>query len=295
MNKILGFIKVMRPQQWTKNLFIFSAILFANKFLVKSLLAKNFIGFFIFCFLSGSVYILNDSVDAELDKLDPVKCKRPIASGRISKSGALVFAFILTIASLTGAWFLSTKFFWLSISYLILNVLYSFYLKKIVIIDVIVVAFGFLIRALAGAFIVNVAPSPWFLVTTFMLALLLATSKRRYEFLLFENYDVSKKKAVLSSYNEKLLDQLIILSATSSLLSYSIYTVSQYLVRKSDMGHKSLIYTIPLVLYGIFRYLFIVYKKGKGGSPEKILVNDPHILSTVVIYGITVALMFIYL
>jgi 4-hydroxybenzoate polyprenyltransferase len=285
--KIKGYIKILRPRAWTKNLFIFGAILFANKFFDAQLVLRNITGFFVFCFLSGTVYILNDYMDAKLDRLDPNKCTRPIAAGTISKTGALIFFFILVTLSLGAAYYLDHKFFYLSISYLAINIAYSTYLKRVVLIDIIIVSFGFFIRALAGAFIINTPPSLWFLVTTFFLASLLATSKRRFEFLLFADKEPDKKKAVLNDYSERLLDQMISISATASVLSYSIYTITGALIHK-------LVWTIPLVLYGIFRYLYIVYKKGEGGSPEKVFLNDPHILGTVGIFGLMVAAIFVY-
>mgnify|MGYP001554714179 CR=1 FL=1 len=287
--KILGYIRVVRPRAWTKNFFIFGAILFANKFLILNLLWTNIAGFFIFCFLSGAVYIINDIADAELDKLDPNKCRRPIASGVISKGGASVFAFILLSVSLTSAYFINPYFLVISGVYFVINILYSSILKHVVLIDIIIIASGFVLRALAGAIIISSEPSYWFLVTTFFLALLLASSKRRFEYIFFLEHDKDKKKAVLSDYSEKLLDQLISISATGALISYSLYTISN----PRGIEHR-LVYTIPLVLYGIFRYLYIVYKKGQGGDPDKILINDPHILGTVSVYGITVALLYFY-
>ncbi len=287
--KFLGYIRVIRPRAWTKNFFVFGAILFANKFLIPELLLKNLAGFFIFCFLSGAVYIINDICDAELDKLDPNKHRRPIASGIISKTGAGIFAAILLTGSLVSAWFLTPNFLIIASIYFTINIFYSTVLKRVVLLDIIIIALGFVLRALAGAVIIQSRPSYWFLVTTFFLALLLATSKRRYEFIFFESHDKEKKKAVLSHYTEKLLDQLISISATGALISYSLYTIS------NPRGiENKLVFTIPLVLYGIFRYLYIVYKKGQGGDPDKILINDAHILGTVSIYGITVAFLYIY-
>jgi len=285
--KILGYIRELRPRAWTKNLFIFGAILFANKFTQKDLIIVNIIGFFIFCFLSGAVYLLNDIFDAELDKLDPNKRKRPIASGTISKTGAFIFWIILSIGSLVGAWFLNHKFFIIAASYFAINILYSTYLKRLALVDVMIIAIGFVLRALAGAIITYSDPSHWFLVTTFFLALLLACSKRRYEFIFFKQHAANEKKKVLNDYSEMLLDQLIVISATGALLAYSLYTIT------GNIEHK-LIYTIPFVVYGIFRYLYIVYKKGEGGDPDKILLNDGHILGTVTLFGIMVAILFFY-
>jgi 4-hydroxybenzoate polyprenyltransferase len=243
-------------------------------------------GFFVFSFLSGVVYIINDIADAEADRNHPEKCNRPIASGKIGVKSAIIYALFLCIISLTSAYFISTYFLIISLIYLIINLCYSFKLKHIVLIDISVISIGFILRALAGTAIIQVYASSWFLICIFFGALLLAVSKRRYEFIKFRD-TLSMKRKVLENYSEKLLDQIIGISSAGAIISFSLYTIHpQGKYDSSTFTSDYMPLTILFVVYGILRYLYIVYKKGEGGNPEKILFKDKSILATVFLFGL---------
>jgi 4-hydroxybenzoate polyprenyltransferase len=278
----------IRPQQWTKNLLIFAPLIFSKKLFIYTETLHTFYAFIIFCLISGSVYLLNDLIDLEQDKRHPLKCKRPLSSGALSKRAATIACgVLLCICALASMYLLNTAFLITAGAYLALQVLYSTFLKHVVIIDVFCIAAGFVIRVIAGAEAIEVSFSTWLLFCTLLLALFLALSKRRHELQLLEDDAVHHRK-ILYEYSSGLLDHMIAIVTPCTLIAYMLYTIADDTVGK--FGTDGLKYTVPFVLYGIFRYLYLIHKRNEGGSPEKVLLNDIPILLTVVSYGLTCAL-----
>jgi 4-hydroxybenzoate polyprenyltransferase len=271
----------LRPKQWTKNLLVFAAFAFSiSKVDMGSALLSSLLAFFLFSFVSGCVYILNDFVDREADRQHPEKRNRPMASGKLNPSLAITVGLILLLGSLLIAWMLKPLFAVLLLIYFVLNLAYSLTLKHVVLVDIMIIAAGFVFRALGGGLVIKVDITPWFLLCVFLLSLFLAIGKRRHELILLKNNKGSHRK-VLEHYNEPLLDQMSGIVTTSAIMSYSLFTFLS--------GHSIyLMWTIPLVIYGIFRYLYLIHVLGKGGKPESLLYQDRGILTTVVLFGITV-------
>ncbi len=277
--------KTMRPRQWTKNLLLFAALIFSQNLFNPAMLKDVSIAFIIFCLLSGSVYTLNDLIDLKQDRNHPKKSKRPLASGKLKPSTAIISGIILVVLSLTNAFWLNINFAWIALGYLILQIAYSTLLKHIVILDVLAVSAGFVLRAIAGAEVISVPISSWLLICTILLALFLALGKRRHELLLLEDNAVHHRK-ILYEYSPGLLDQMISVATASTVIAYALYTMSAETIGKFHTDNLK--YTIPFVLYGIFRYLYLIHQKSEGGSPEKILFNDKPILINIILYLITI-------
>ncbi|MEW6685328.1 MAG: decaprenyl-phosphate phosphoribosyltransferase [Candidatus Edwardsbacteria bacterium] len=273
-----------RSKQWMKNLFIFAGILFSQNILDFLLLSKVIFAFLIFCFLSGSIYIFNDLTDLEQDRRHPVKSHRPLASGRL-KAGQAISALIIFIpSSLAVSYWLNLSFFIIALAYFLLQLAYSFSLKNVVILDVFIVAIGFVLRVLAGAVVINVEISSWFLVCAILLSLFLGLSKRRYELVVLKEKAQNYRK-VLAEYSPYLLDQMISVVTSATVVAYTLYTVSPETIQKFKT--KNLIFTVPFVLYGIFRYLYLIHQKGLGGNPENILVTDKPLMIDILLWVIT--------
>lgn len=271
--------KQLRPRQWTKNGLLFAALIFSFQFTHFHELLLVTIGFFLFSFVSGCVYILNDFFDREADRLHPQKKYRPIASGELNAYLALWFGLILFCFSLFIAFYLNPLFCLILGAYAVLNVFYSFKLKHIVIIDVMIIASGFVFRALSGAVLIHVSITSWFFLCTMLLSLFLAISKRRHEVSLLKDTKSTHRK-VLANYSLPLLDQMNMIVTSSTLITYSLFTFFS--------GYTTyLMFTIPFVIYGIFRYLYLIHHEGKGGSPERVLLEDKHILVTVILYVVS--------
>ena len=281
----------MRPKQWTKNLILFAGLVFSQNLLSPYLLLKTIAAFALFSLLSGSLYMLNDVLDLEEDRKHPLKSKRPIVSGRIGVRASILSVVLLVIASLTLSLLLSTEFFLVAVIYLILNLAYSFLVKRVVILDVLVISFGFVLRAIAGAVVIDVEISTWLLVCTVLLALFLALSKRRHELVLLEASAESHRKT-LSEYSPRLLDQMVSVVTASTLMAYALYTMAPETINK--FGTRRLGLTIPFVLYGIFRYLYLIHKRDEGGAPEKTLLTDLPLLVDIGLWIVAVGLI-IYL
>lgn len=278
---ISAIIESLRPKQWLKNIFIFAPLIFSQNVLQWPLLQRTLLGFLAFCLLSGAVYIFNDLRDLEEDKHHPLKSRRPLASGRLKKSHAWI-AFILTGAgSLALCYALSPKFFAAALVYFILQTAYSLGLKHIVILELFIIAAGFVLRVVAGGLIIDVALSPWLLICTFLLALFLAMSKRRHELVLLED-DAPTHRPILKEYSPLLLDQMISVVTASTVVAYCLYTISDETVAK--FGTTNLIFTVPFVIYGIFRYLYLVHQKNLGGSPEALILKDRPLLVTLILW-----------
>ena len=277
--------RTMRPKQWTKNLLLFAALIFSQNLFQTAMLGDVTIAFIIFCLLSGSVYTLNDLLDLKQDRMHPKKSKRPLASGKLKSPVAIISGVILVSLSLTSAFWLSTNFAWIALGYFILQIAYSTLLKHVVILDVLAVSTGFVLRAIAGAEVINVPISSWLLICTILLALFLALGKRRHEILLLEENAVHHRK-ILYEYSPGLLDQMISVATASTVVAYALYTMSAETIKKFNTDNLK--YTIPFVLYGIFRYLYLIHQKSEGGSPEKILFNDRPLLINIILYLLTI-------
>ncbi|MBD2866162.1 decaprenyl-phosphate phosphoribosyltransferase [Paenibacillus oceani] len=286
VHSIIPFIQCLRPKQWTKNVLVLAAFLFSLNKISLSAGVDAFLGFLLFCATSGVVYIVNDWFDLEKDRAHPVKKFRPMAAGRIPPNAALTFGLILLGASFAFALSKNLMFGLLLIAYFLMNVAYSAWLKHVVLLDIMIIAAGFVMRSVGGGLIIGVQLTPWFLVCTMLLALFLAVSKRRHEFISMP--DKASRRKVLKLYSTQLLDQLISIVTTSTIISYSLFTFT-------SGSNYHMMWTIPFVMYGIFRYLYLIYMKDEGGSPEKILLEDKPMLITVLLYGLSVFVILRYL
>jgi 4-hydroxybenzoate polyprenyltransferase len=283
----LHVIRSLRPEQWTKNLILFGGLLFGQRlFDVPSVLYAS-AAFVIFCALSGVVYLLNDVADRDGDRVHPLKRHRPIASGALQTSTALVAAAAIGLLALVAAFLLRIQFGFFAAAYLALLTFYSGPLKHVVIIDVLTIAIGFVLRAAAGAVAIDVPISNWLLFITILGALFLALSKRRHELVLLAD-GATGHRPILQEYTPYLLDQMIAVVTASTLVAYAFYTVSPDTVEKFHTNHLGL--TLPFLLYGIFRYLYLVHQKEGGGSPSEMLLNDRPLLACVALWALAVAL-----
>jgi 4-hydroxybenzoate polyprenyltransferase len=274
----------MRPKQWTKNALLFAGILFSQNFLVLSMLTRVLCAFFVFCVLSGAVYLFNDLLDVKRDRSHPVKSQRPLASGRLPVSWAVYALVISLLVSLGMAYGLGLPFFGVAAGYLALQVAYSLHLKHVVILDIFCIAAGFVLRALAGAVVIDVAISSWLIICTILLSLFLGMSKRRHELEMLED-DAQAHRKVLDEYSTYLLDHMIAVVTASTVVCYALYTMSTETIAK--FGTRNLVFTVPFVLYGILRYLYLIHKRGQGGNPENILVSDKPLLFNIFLWALT--------
>jgi 4-hydroxybenzoate polyprenyltransferase len=278
-------IRSLRPGQWTKNLLVFAGLIFGEKLLDPNAAGRAAAAFGIFCLLSSTVYLVNDVRDREADRLHPVKAKRPIASGALGVSTAVAAAVLLAAVSAGAAFWLSYTFGLVALAYLGLLTAYSFVLKHVVIVDVLVLAGGFVLRAAAGAVAVGVDFSHWLLLLTLLGALFLALSKRRAELVALAGGAGAHRKS-LAQYSPYLLDQMIGVVTASTLLAYAFYTIHPETVAK--FGTDRLLWTVPFPLYGIFRYLYLVHQREGGGNPSDTLLDDRPILACVALWGLAV-------
>ena len=284
---ILSLVLSLRPAQWTKNLFIFAALLFGERLLdIRSVLLAT-AAFAIFCVLSGVVYLVNDVLDRDADRRHPIKMRRPIASGELPVRVAVIAAMVLGGAALAAAFFLNGLFGILAASYVGLLMLYSLALKHVVIIDVLIISIGFVLRTAAGAVAIAVAISPWLYIMMILLALFLALTKRRHELVLLADRATGHRR-ILEEYSPYLLDQMISVVTASTIVGYAFYTVSPDTVAKFETDMLGL--TLPFPLYGIFRYLYLVHQKEGGGSPAEMLLNDRPLLICVALWVVAVAI-----
>jgi 4-hydroxybenzoate polyprenyltransferase len=290
MNTFLASVLcAMRPNQWTKNAVVLAPLLFALGDAAQDVRAREawiaLAAAAIFCLVSSGIYIFNDIVDVTLDRLHPVKRLRPFASGALPVSLGRVLAFMLTGLGLVLAFALSRDFAWVVIGYVALQAAYTLALKRVALVDILVIAVGFVLRALGGAIAIDVFVSPWLLLCTLLLALFLALCKRRHELVSIEGGD-GRTRVSLRAYDQGLLDILIPMIAAATLIAYSIYTLWPDTVAK--FGSHKLGFTIPFVVYGLFRYLDLVYRHEKGGRPEQLLLTDVPLLTSVALYGAAV-------
>ena len=278
---MLDLLRSMRPQQWTKNFFLFAALIFSLNVTVIPYVLKTLAAFAVFCLLSSAQYLINDVLDYAEDRMHPKKSLRPIASDRVPRRQAVLMAVLLSLVALIWAYSLNRAFFIAAAVYLVLLFAYSLKLKHVVILDMFIIAAGFVIRVVAGGLVIDVPLSSWLLICTTLLALFIAMTKRRHELVLLDD-NASSHRPILKEYSPYLLDQMIAVVTASTVIAYCLYTVSAETVEK--FGTANLIYTTPFVLYGIFRYLYLVHQKGKGGSPEELLLKDRPLFLAVVFW-----------
>jgi 4-hydroxybenzoate polyprenyltransferase len=276
----------LRPGQWTKNLLVFAGLLFAKRLFDRAAVADASAAFAIFCALSGAVYLINDIVDRDVDRRHPLKAQRPLASGALPVPVAIGTAVVLVGGGLAGAFVIGSRFGWVAAGYLALQMLYSVTLKHIVILDVLTIAIGFVLRAVAGAFAIDVEISQWLLVCTILLALFIALAKRRHELVLLAD-GATGHRPILGEYSAYLLDQMIAVVTASTLVAYIFYTISPETQEK--FGTTLLELTIPFPIYGIFRYLYLVHRREGGGSPAELLLTDRPLLACVALWALSVA------
>jgi 4-hydroxybenzoate polyprenyltransferase len=269
------FVKSMRVNQWVKNTFIFAPLIFSLRFFQVDYIKKSLLAFFLFSLVTGAIYIFNDCFDKKKDRLHPDKRKRPIASGELKIPTALVGAFIMLAAALAAIFKFNLDFFIIAVVYIVMNILYSYFLKNIVILDVMVIAVGFVLRVKIGGDIDNIELSVWILIITFLLAIFLGLIKRRQELVKMSNTEGNSDQGTrqtLKKYNLSLLDQLISITTATTLISYIIYVANPNVLEKFNT--KYLYLTVPFVVFGVFRYLYLTYSEGKGENPAEIFFSD---------------------
>ncbi len=287
---LLYLLKTMRPRQWSKNLIIFIPLVFTLRqywqpftLQMYSLIGISLAAFFLFCIFSGVVYLINDIVDIEKDRLHPIKRNRPLASGKLKKEYAIGAVVVLLAVSLPLAAIIDLPFFAISVLYLAVNLLYSFVLKNIVIVDVFVVAGGFVLRAVAGAVAIHVPASPWLYVCTILLSLFISFSKRRHELVILEG-NATNHRAILKEYSKEVLDEMISVTTASFVIAYSLYTFTAPNLPRNQY----MMLTIPFALYVVFRLLYLVHVKNEGGSPEEMILKDYWLFGALVLWGLTI-------
>ena len=273
-------IEAMRPKQWTKNGFAFAAILFAKKLTDTTALANTFVAFGALCLGASACYLVNDIADAERDRQHPDKANRPIASGRLSPGTAAVAAAALMLASVGVAMVVNLDLALCVGVYILMTLAYTFQLKHVVIMDVLIIAIGFVLRAVAGALAISVDISPWLLVCTLLLALFMAIAKRRGELQMLDMAE--NHREILGEYSAYLLDQMTSVVTSAALMAYCLYTFSERTIEV--VGTTSLKYTIPFVVYGIFRYLYLVHQRGLGADPSHLVLRDRPLFATIVLW-----------
>jgi 4-hydroxybenzoate polyprenyltransferase len=285
---IKNYLKLLRVPQWIKNFFVFVPLVFSQHLFEKKYFLLVLAGFVIFCLASSLVYVINDIIDIERDKVHPVKKFRPVASGKISRRNALITAFILLViacACLTG---FHLGFTIAVISYIVLNIFYSFSFKHIVLLDIFSIAAGFMLRVVAGGLVINVAISSWLLLTTMFISLFLAVTKRESELKLNSEDSTYSTRKVLSLYSLDFTKQIATITASGVIICYALYTVSARTV--SIFGTENLIYTTPFVVFAIFRYMYLVYIRDKGENTTEILLTDLPLIITILLYSLVVTL-----
>jgi 4-hydroxybenzoate polyprenyltransferase len=278
---VKDFFLSLRPYQWSKNLVIFAALVFAKELGNLHQILTSIGAFLDFCVLSGAVYMLNDVVDYEKDRFHPIKRDRPIASGRLNRSFAATAGVSLYVLALILSYLLKPAFFQIALAYTVVTIGYTYYFKNVAILDVMAISIGFVLRAIAGGVVLGVEASFWLLLCTFLLALFLALSKRRHELILLSE-DASRHRTNLAEYSPYLLDQMISVVTASCFLAYTLYTVSEETVAKFHTDKLS--FTVPFVIFGIFRYLYLIHQKQEGGNPSLHLYSDRPLLISIILW-----------
>lgn len=283
MRLTLALLASLRPRQWVKNLFVFAGVIFSQQLLTPRVWPA-LAAFAIFCGLSGAMYLFNDVADVDKDRLHPSKRRRPVASGALPIGAAIGFGVLLLAGCLAAAFRLSPAFGLVALFYGVLLTAYSLWLKHLVILDVLTVAAGFVLRAVAGAVAVDVEISGWLHICTILIALFLALGKRRHEYRSLQG-DAAAQRPILAEYSEGFLDQMISVVTASTVTTYALYTMSPETVAKFHT--RLLPLTLPFVLYGIFRYLYLLYRRDLGGNPSDLLVTDRGLLLDALLWMLT--------
>jgi 4-hydroxybenzoate polyprenyltransferase len=288
--EVRALIKTMRPRQWVKNVVLFAALVFDRQLGLAHIEAtlRTLAGFIIFCLLSGVVYIINDLADIESDRQHPDKKKRPIASGELSIRTAQTAAIIILIFIIPISFWLSLGFGIVATSFFILNLAYSKWLKHIVLLDVFSIALGFVLRVAAGVMLIQVSRfSPWLYIVTTLVSLFIGFGKRRAELILLD-VNANSHRKVLSGYTTALLDQYILVVSSTTIIAYSLYSFSA----PNLPANHAMMLTIPFVLYGVFRYLYLINTKNYGGAPEEVLYSDRSLQVTILLWVIAILIIF---
>ncbi|HPS20371.1 MAG TPA: decaprenyl-phosphate phosphoribosyltransferase [Candidatus Omnitrophota bacterium] len=288
MKTVKNIIISMRPSQWTKNFFIFMPIIFGGHIFNRTEFLKTIYTYFLFCLISAGIYIFNDICDKTRDGFHPVKKIRPIASGELGIKTALPLSIIFVLAGAFLSSFFGMPMLMIAAAYILIHIFYSLWLKREVMLDVMIIALGFELRVWAGATAIDLTPSVWLQLCVFLLAIFLALIKRRHERTSL-NTNAKDHRDVLASYKIYFLDQLIIISASLCIVFYGLYTISPEMMQR--IGSPSMAYTIPFVIYGIFRYLYITHVQRLGGEPDKILISDPPFIINLVLWLVTASLL----
>jgi 4-hydroxybenzoate polyprenyltransferase len=283
-----ALIKTMRPRQWTKNAFVLAAVVFDRQLTNQVALINALVAFVLFCLLSSVVYIINDIADVQADRLHPIKRNRPIASGKLPIPVAIGAAVFLIIFTIPAAYLLSPTFAAIAVAYFVINIAYSHWLKHVPLVDVFIIAAGFVLRVAAGVSVVNVERfSPWLYVVTTLFALYIGFGKRRAE-LTLPVEEGGPTRRVLDGYTIPFLDQLIIIVSATTIVAYSLYTFSA----PNLPTNHAMMFTIPFVVYGIFRYLYLLQVKLEGGAPEELLLTDRPLQIAIMLWGLSVLVIF---
>lgn len=291
LGKLINLIILIRPRQWLKNVFVFAAIIFAGQLLNFHLLFLNIIAFAAFCGVSGMTYIINDITDLEADRIHKKKRFRPLAAGELTINEAKIFFVVIAILTTILCYRLGLNFSAVIIIYFIINLFYSVWIKEVVIVDVFFISFGFMLRVVGGAAAINVSISSWMILTTIFISLFLAISKRRAELSSVDTENIERQRKVLRHYDVIFTDQMNTVAATGTIICYALYTVSEKAT--STFHTDNLIYTTPFVIYGIFRYLYLIHKKNLGESPEQIVTKDiPLIISIALWFLVSVFIIY---
>jgi len=286
------YLRLLRPHQWVKNGFVLAPLIFAGKLLHPPSLILEFSAFALFCLVSSGVYAFNDVFDREQDRTHPTKKNRPVAAGQIPVPAALVLGTGLDVSGVAGAFIIGKSFLLCVLFYLLLQLGYNVALRKIVILDILAVALGFVTRAVAGSFAIEVVTSPWLILCSLLIALFLGFAKRRQELVLLGAGAV-KHRTILSEYSVPLLDQLIGIVTAATIVCYAIYTLTPDVTQR--LGSRYMILTLPFVLYGVFRYLYLVHVHDKGGSPTRDLLADAPLLVSILLWTLTsVVLIYVF-
>jgi 4-hydroxybenzoate polyprenyltransferase len=284
VSQLRGLLRTMRPKQWTKNSFLFVPLLFDRKLDDLPYLWATLGGFALMCLASSTIYLINDLADIEADRAHPTKRNRPLPSGQLSKSVAIGAAILFTLIVIPLAYLLKPAFAVVVIVYLVSQIAYTFRLKHIVIIDVLTLASAYLLRVVAGVELVDVVRfSPWLYIFAGMLALFLGVGKRRQELVQLQ-HNANNSRAILDQYSVALLDEMIVIITATTILTYSLYTFSA----EGLPENHAMMLTIPFVLYGIFRYLYLIHVRGEGGAPDEVALKDRPIQATVALWGVAV-------
>lgn len=285
---LYDLVRTMRIHQWVKNIFVYAALVFDGKLLVFDLFIQTTLIMVCFCLAASSVYLMNDLVDIEKDRQHPQKRFRALPSGQLQPNFAVVAAVLFSLTSVSLAMWLDPRVGIIILSYLLLNITYSFYLKNIAIIDVIMIASFFLLRVVAGVLIVEVEQfSPWLYVCVAVLALFLGFGKRRHEITLLED-GAGKHRTSLQHYNLTLLDQIISIVTSTTLITYTLYSFD---AETAVASAGRMLFTVPFILYIILRYLYLIHVEKKGGAPDELVLKDPHLLITSILWIVTVILL----